>query len=354
MRARNLRCVLLGLVCAWLSSSRPEAATPLVAIRVSPDITVTLDGTVVNDEDVATDNLAGTVTLQSIGTIPPQADLGAYNVRPNGDQLLSFDTTVALPGGLTARPGDVVRFDGVSYFMEFDAAARGILPGVSVDAVAVYGTSLLLSFDVAVDLNGLHVDNEDLVRFDGAAFTMFFDGSAAGVGSGLNLDAADYLECNDHLFLSFDGSGSVGGVAFDDEDVLEFDRVATWELAYHGSALHPEWASADLDAVHVTPDLGPGSPVVFGQTVLADADKVIFRWPSAVAFKTVRGSFVSSTDIGTYAVNFTVSGNGTSLSDPATPAAGTGYWYLVKRGGCIQSSWQSTLGAEPGRDNSIP
>ena len=41
------------------------------------------------------------------------------------------------------------------------------------------------------------------------------------------------------------------------------------------------------------------------------------------------------------------------VCDPSH-APGTGYWYLVRRGGCIQSSWQSSLGAEPGRDATLP
>ena len=354
MRGKAFPWVLLCAACTWFPGAQSKALTPLVQIRFSPDITVALDTAVVNDEDVGADNLTGTVALQSIGAIPPEADLDAYSVLPNGNRLLSFDTTVVLPGGLTGRPADVVRYDGFSYSIEFDAASHGIPDGVNIDAVAVYRNSLLLSFDVGVDLSGVHFDNEDLALFDGVAFSMFFDGSAAGISPGLDLDAADYIDCNDHLLLSFDGSGTVGGVAFDDEDVLEFDRVATWEMAYDGSAHHAGWGAADLDAVHATVDLGPGPPVVFGQTISASADKVNINWPSPVAFKAVRGSFASSTNIGAYAVGFTATGTGTSISDPATPAAGTGFWYLVKRWGCIQSSWQSTLGAEPGRDAAIP
>ena len=354
MRARSLGWVLVLGAAAWLPTAQPRAATPLVQIRFSPDITVSLDTATVNDEDVGIDNLTGSVTLQSIGAIPAETDLDAYSVRPNGDQLFSFDTTIVLPGGLTARPADVVRLSGGTYSIEFDAAARGVPIGVNVDAVAVYGSSLLLSFDVAVDIGAVHFDKEDLVRFDGVTFSMFFDGSAAGIAPGLDLDAADYLDCNDHLLVSFDGSGVVGGVAFDDEDVLEFDRVATWEMAYDGSVQHAGWSSADLDAVHATVNLGLGPVVPFGQTIQASANKTAIVWPNSVAFRAVRGPFVSSADIGAYSVSFLATGTGTSVSDPATPATGTGYWYLVKRGGCIPSSWQSTLGAEPGRDLAIP
>jgi hypothetical protein len=330
------------------------AATPLSEVRVSPDTTVTLSGTTADDESVVRDDLAGSVTSLAIGSIPAETDLDAYNVRPNGVQLLSFDTTVVLPGGITARPGDVVRYDGAGYAIEFNAAAAGIGPGVNLDAVAVYGSSLLLSFDTAFDIGGLHVEPADLVLFDGATFTSFFSASPAGIAPGLNLDAADYLPCNGHLLLSFDGSGTIGGVAFDDEDVLEFDRASTWEMAYDGSAHDPHWGPADLDAVHAVVNLGAGTPAVFSQTVSADADKTTFRWPTGLAYRAVRGTFTTSTSIGAYAVQTITIATSNVVVEPSTPAAGTGFWILVKPGGCTPTSWQSTLGSEPGRDSAIP
>jgi hypothetical protein len=321
---------------------------------VSPDTTVTLGAATVNDENVAVDNLAGTVTVQSIGSIPAETELDAYAVGSHGEQLLSFDTTVLLPGGGTARPGDVWRYDGVSYSVEFEAAARGVPNGANLDAVALYASSLLLSFDVSLDLGGVDAEPEDLVLFDGSTFSIFFDGSAAGIAPGLDLDAADYLPCDGHLLLSFDGSGSVGGINFDDEDLLEFDRVANWELAYDGSAHDADWSPADLNAIQAAVNLGPGPPVVFGQTVTADANKTSFKWSSVVPFRLVFGSFSSSAGIGAYAVTATIMGTGNNFTDAAPPAAGTGLWYLVKPGGCSQTSWQSALGLEPGRDAAIP
>lgn len=353
-RARAATLAMTCLGCTWLAAAGAIAATPLTDIRVSPDIPLQLGSTVVGHENVVRDDLHGTLTLSSIGTIPHQADLDAYHRLPNGDQLLSFDTTVTLPGGLTAAPGDIVRFNGSSYVFAFQAAPIGVPRSANVDAVAVKGSALVMSFDVAVTLNGITFQDEDLALFDGALFSMFFDGSAAGIDPRLDLDAADLLECDDHLLLSFDGSGAIGGVAFDDEDVLEYDRVSTWQKIYDGSAHDPAWAASDLDAVSATVDLGSGPPVVFGQTVRVDANKTTFRWTSVVAFRAVRGAFASPHDVGLYTVNLALSGTGASFSDPAAPAPGTGSWYLVKPGGCFQSSWQSSLGAEPGRDPAIP
>jgi hypothetical protein len=219
------------------------------SLRLSPDTTTVLGGMTVPDEAVAEDDLAGNVSLPDVGPLPAGADLTAYHVLPNGDQLLALDTTVVL-GGVTVQPGDVVRFDGTTYVTAFDASSAGVPAGTYVDAVTDDGVDLVLSFDTAVRLGGVFYDDADLVRFDGQAFAPLFDSDAAGVPAGLDLDAAHVLP-DATLLLSFDTSGSIGAVDFDDEDVLGFDPGSgTWSMVYDGSAQHRAWGGADLDALH--------------------------------------------------------------------------------------------------------
>ncbi len=250
---------LSALAALALSVASPAtAATSLPALDVSPDITVNLGGQTVMHEDVAEDDLAGTVNLLDVGPVPGAADLDATHDGGGTDRLLSLDITTNLPGaGVTTR-ADVARWDGATYSLEFDAAANGVPAGARVDAVArAEDGDLLLSFDITVALaGGVVAHDEDLVRFDAGtgAFSLFFDGSAAGVGTALDLDGADRLSINGNLLLSFDTGGTVGGVTFADEDVLEYDPVGgTWELSYDGDAEHGAWAGANLDAISVMP-----------------------------------------------------------------------------------------------------
>ncbi len=337
-----MRPVLLAAL-AGLALTPTSAATPLQSVRVSSDVTTTMGAVTLDDGGVAQDDLGGTVTAVPLGPIPAAADLDGYALLADGTQLLSFDTTVQLPGPLTAEPCDVVRWDGGTYTFAFQGRPRGVPRGVNVDAVAVQGNALLLSFDVSVDFGNFRADDEDLVQFDGVVFSLYFDGSAAGVPPGLDLDAADLLACNGHLLLSFDGSGTVGGVSFGNADVVEFDGTSGWAVTYHGPA--------GLDALHATVSLGSGPATVFPQTLLAAASKTSFAWTSPVGFHAVRGPLGS---VAGYAVDLTFQGTGTSVSDASLPMAGTGFWYLVKQGGCTRTSWQSVLGAEPGRDAALP
>lgn len=178
----------VGLV-RWLAGATAcllvayEADAEIARVWLSPDVSVDLSGgsgPAVHDEDVAIDDLTGIglVGLEALGALAAAADLSAFHSRANGEHLVSYDTAQLLPNGLVAEPGDVVRFDGAAYFLEFDASAMGIA-------------------------NGAH-----------------------GLANG-------------NLVLSFDGSGQVGLVVFEDEDRLEFGAAsASWSLVYDGSAEH--------------------------------------------------------------------------------------------------------------------
>jgi hypothetical protein len=240
------------LVSAAAGLHAPTARAVLSEVRASSDVAVDLSATFVDREEVGTDDLAGTVTPIVFPGVPDGANLTAYALE-SGEHLVSFDTTVSLPGSVLAEPGDVVRYDGANYSIEFDASAEGVPGAASVDALSVdSGSDLLLSFDVTAVLGALTADDEDLVLFDGASFSLVFDGSAAGVPTGLDLDGAHDLS-GGLLGLSFDGSGSLGGVAFDDEDVLEYDPSGpTWKLAFDASAEHAGWSGGpDADAVYL-------------------------------------------------------------------------------------------------------
>ena len=222
-------------------------------VGLSPDITVVLGGEIINDEDLGIDDQAGGVVPASIGDLPAGADLTAWHVLPDGNQLMAFDTTLTL-GGVTVQTGDVVRFDGSDYTLEFDASAEGIPAGTSVDALAHDGTDLLLSFNTTVMLSGETFDDADLVQVTGSGFVRYFDSAQAGVPTAMDLDAAA-VDADGILYLSFDISGHLAGVDFSDEDMLSYDPGSTaWTLVYDGDAQHAAWGAADLDALALVGD----------------------------------------------------------------------------------------------------
>jgi len=230
--------------------------TPVAAFatdEISTDITTDLGGTVAADEDVVEDSGAGAPAKIALGTLPAAADVIGYSIATNGDILFSLDIASSLAGGVEVTPRDVVRYNGSVYSIEFAGADHAVPAGTKIDAIGLVSGDLLLSFDVTVELDAVTADDEDLVRLDSTqpdVWSLYFDGSAHGVPAGADLDGADVLDATGHLALSFDISGSAGGVSFDDEDILDFDPVGdSWTMRYDGSTHFASLAAADVDAV---------------------------------------------------------------------------------------------------------
>jgi hypothetical protein len=252
--------VPLLVATAWRLDSG-AAAAQVLSVDVSSDITFESAVGTHDHEAVLRSLLPGTPVVENLGLLPAPADLTAFH-RLDGDLLLfSLDTFVELPGGVTADRNDVVEWDGASYAILLDGSVAGLPDGARIDALGWRRqggvASLLLSTDIAVELPGsLVAEDEDLVAWNGAAWSLVLDGSATGIAEGLDLDGVDRDPVTGELFVSFDGSGNLNGFDFDDEDALVWNG-STWSLAFSGANLGPSFAAGDLDA------LGALTPNVF-------------------------------------------------------------------------------------------
>ena len=249
------------LVVALMLGTGAEARAQ-TGVLFSPDITARL-GTVRSstpaDHDISYDDAAGRVYTLPGFPAPVEADLNALHYDPVPSLFLaSFDVTAALPGlaaGSPAEPRDVVSWDPATglFAMVFDGSTAGVPAGAQVDGVSLDAAGdLVLSFDVTTALPGVGaVDDEDVVTFSAGSFSMLFDGSANGVGPSLDVDGVHRVVGTNVLLLSFDVSGSLGALAFDDEDVIAFDLVAGTFAMYADASLSDplSWRQADLVAV---------------------------------------------------------------------------------------------------------
>ncbi len=241
---------LYAVWVAFFLVSVPAQAVWASDVEVSSDVTVDLSGVPVHGYEAAIDDLMGGIVIEDFGGLSDGADVDGQHREGCCVVYFSPDTTLALAGGVVARPEDVVRFESGSYALEFDGSLAGVPPGANVDAVSLDGEGrLALSFDITIDLGGLVVADEDVVRFDGAGFSLLLDGSAAGLDPSLDVDGVH--ELGPGVFaISVDGSGAIGGARIDDEDILLIDLagpVAT--VLLDASAFHAGWPAADLDAV---------------------------------------------------------------------------------------------------------
>lgn len=131
-------------------------------------------------------------------------------------------------GALTGvRDEDIVAFDGTAFTLYFDGSAVGVTGDIDAFHIRSSGT-ILMSFDNALSVPGIAgtVDDSDLVEFDPATgtFTLFFQGADVGLTTnGEDIDAISEL-ADGRLIVSVNGSATVPGVSvkINDEDMLIF------------------------------------------------------------------------------------------------------------------------------------
>lgn len=241
------RTALLLTLAAAAGAGGDTAGT----LHHSFDVTVQRGGggAVFDDETAIEETTAPAWSAVALGSLPAAAELRGLHHAKDGRWYFSLDTFAHL-GTIDAGPEDVVAWDGSTWALVFDGSEAGVPAGLAVDAVAqAPGLGLLLSFDGAFAIPGpVLVEDEDAVAWDGAALALVFDGSSAGVLAALDLDALDVDGSDDTLYLSFDGSGRLGGVDFDDHDLLHFDG-ATWTKVPYAGLAQPGTAAADLEDV---------------------------------------------------------------------------------------------------------
>ncbi len=110
-------------------------------------------------------------------------------------------------------------------------------------------------------MNGLSVDNEDIVAFDGTDFSLYFDGSDAGL-SGFTIDAFAIIS-EAEILMSFTKAGSVPDISgtVDDSDIVKFTATSQGEITtgsftlyFDGSDVGLVSGGEDVDSLELLPD----------------------------------------------------------------------------------------------------
>ena len=147
-------------------------------------------------------------------------------------------------------------------------------------------SGLYLSLTGSQTIGGVATRDEDILKFDGQNWSLFFDGSDAGVGSP-DLFAFSILD-TDTILMAFSANVTINAIAATPQDVLRFDATSlgsttsgTWSLYFDGSDVGLETTAEKIDSVSVLPDgrlliSTSGNPAVPGPSGLADEDIIAF------------------------------------------------------------------------------
>ncbi len=270
-------CFLTASLCILTAVAQPAAAGTGPAIQLSPDTPMPLGDLTVLDGQVA--SIAADLSADQIvaGISSPAVGVDAYDRHPTRDSILSFDTAIFLTvdGSRTlVAPGDVVGHDGSAYTevvfrsSDFVAGSVNVVAAAWVDGSAGNPDSIAVAFDVPVTAKrgagpAIHIETRDLLcaAVDGSdSYQMCVDGSTLSLPVGAHIDAIDYIGMSDEplgpytWYFSFAESGSIAGLSFDDEDVIEFlggNRVIQVGAEPWGIVVDNTWHGVDLDAFSI-------------------------------------------------------------------------------------------------------
>lgn len=243
---------MLAAALILASPNSAHTASP-VSVDVSSDIHWTPGAQVVADEKAIRIDLPASVTAIDLGLVPVAADVVGYHRYENLYHFFAVDIPTDLTQGLVF-PQNVIAWDGGTYYLAFDPETAAIPRSAGIDAISwrqADGTALL-SFDVTVQLpGGLVVADEDIAAWNGVTWSLFFDGSARGIPANLDVNGFHFDPATSILYFSFDTSGQLGNVFFNDEDVVALDGQ-NWSLALDSSVVFgPDFAAGDLDALGI-------------------------------------------------------------------------------------------------------
>ncbi len=324
------------LAAAVLILAGTISSVGAVSYYLATDVPATLGGM---------DNTTSQI-LRSDSTVYSLAlDLGGSDVqfssvhrRPDGVWFLS-DSTPFLLGSTPVTTRDIVAYDGTTFSVYFNGVAAGIPEYARIDATFLdAGGNLVLSFDVPVNLGGLEYSPADLVRFSGGVFSLFWDGEAAGVPSYANMVGAD-RDSAGTLVVSFDVPVNLAGTEYLPGQLVQWNGAA-----FSSYFVDPAWPpSAELGdfafvpAAGAAPDGGgvPGTPL----TVSASGGNLTLSWGTSCATSDTDYEIYEGT-LGTYyshAQKLCSTGGATTIAF-AQPAGST-YYLVVPKNAVSEGSY---------------
>jgi hypothetical protein len=283
-------------------------------------------------------------------------------VNPGDQMVTEAETLSLLIGANDADTGDALSFSAVglpgfatltdhgdrtaTLSVEPQSGDAGVYPGVLI-RVTDNGVPVLDSYvviTITVD-GGNHapvintpISNQTVP--EGASVTLNVVADDVDVGDMLSyatIDLPAFAALTDHG----DGTATLE-INPTDGDAGEYQGVVV--IVMDDSV--PPLNDSEIFIITVT----DGVPTVFGQTIVA-LDGAGFGWPTPTDVVYVRGALSA---VANYPVDIVQSLTAaTSLQDLSTPTSGQGFYYLLRADSPL-ASWQTGLGAEPGRDGVLP
>ena len=206
-----------------------------------PGVTGTADDADIHLWDGASYSRVHDVTTAPYG-LPTGANVDGFDRVDDSHFYLSFSGQVTVPGIGTVQDEDVVYFNAGTWSLYFDGSAHGLGGNndLDLDAISIVGTTLYFSTRGNANPPGVggRADDADIYSWDGTAYSRVVDASAApfNLPSTANVDGFVRVDAT-HFYLSFsNGTTTVPGLgAVQDEDVIYYN-AGSWTVYFDGTA----------------------------------------------------------------------------------------------------------------------
>ncbi|MDY7542385.1 multicopper oxidase domain-containing protein [Cryobacterium sp. 5B3] len=189
--------------------------------------------------------------------LPGSANVDGFDRVSPTQFYVSFTDQVTVPGIGIVQDEDVVFFNGTSWSLYFTGSAHGLggNNSLDIDAISVVGSTLYFSTLGNSNPPGVGgtADDADVYSWNGTAFSRVIDASAAPYSLPAAANVDGFVRVDDtHFYLSFSADTTTVPVlgAVQDEDVIYYN-AGTWSVYFDGTAHGLTAANQDLDAFDV-------------------------------------------------------------------------------------------------------
>jgi hypothetical protein len=163
--------------------------------------------------------------------------------------FLSTDIPATI-GSNSFEERDIIKYEPPNFSLYLSGSTLGIPPGTNINAFSISGSDIYFSVDIPTTLGGMDFTERDLIHYDGSTFSKMLDGAALGIPEGAHINAATRLSDGSIIF-SLDIPASIGGISAKANDLIKYDG-SSFSLYFSGSDNGiPE--SANIDGVWVSP-----------------------------------------------------------------------------------------------------
>ena len=259
-----------------VTSTATSTSTPTNTSTVGPSPTATNTATPTNTATSsptatvsATPTTGPTATFTNTPTTGPTATFTSTPTFTSTFTATATPTPTPLPssnplylsmasngtiGGVAFADEDILRFDGQTWSLYFDGSDVGVGGSDLFGFQIVNSSTILMAFTTALTLNGIAVTPRDIVQFNATSlgsvtagtFSMYFNGIDVGLdANGESIDALTVLP-GGQILLSTSGSATVPGVSAADEDVLEFTPATLGDVTSGTWALYFDGSDVGL------------------------------------------------------------------------------------------------------------